>query len=332
MIKFSFLKKRKLFKISCLLLFLFFILCLALNPEKYTKSTYSGIVLWAVCVLPSLLPYFFLTAFLTKSGDLNSIFYKLTPITKKLFRLNGISSYAYFMSILSGYPVGSKIVSDLFAQNLITKSGATRLSILASTSGPLFIIGAVGVSMFQSKTVGFIMYLTHILSSFLTALIFRNYGDSERLNPSLLSSETCDNILYECVYSSVISALVVGGFVSIFYVLSEILLDFKLLYPLECVFKFLLMPLSSSNLEAKAVAAGIIEFTKGASMLCKISITPLTISLTNFLITFGGVSVITQSLAFLKKAQVNAFVFIFAKLMSAVICFVICYLCCLFFL
>jgi sporulation integral membrane protein YlbJ len=229
------------------------------------------------------------------------------------------------MSMLSGYPVGSKIVSDLYRLNLISKGQANRLAVLSSTSGPLFIIGAVGVCMFENKTIGFIMYISHLISVFLTALIFRNYGENEDALISPLSFEKSDNLLYDSVYSSVISAIVVGGFVSVFYVFSEIFIDFKILYPIELIFKFILSPLSSSGLEASAVSVGLIEFTKGCNLLSKIGATPLTVGLSNFLITFGGVSVIAQSLAFLNKAKVNPKIFIISKLISGIICFIICY-------
>lgn len=327
-----FFKRQRVFKVLFLSIIAFLIVCLALRPEKYVKVTFDGIKLWAVSVLPSLLPYFFLTTLLTKSGSLSGAFNKFTPLNKKLFRLNGISAYAYFMSMLSGYPVGSKIVSDLYCLKLISKGQANRLAILSSTSGPLFIIGAVGVCMFENKTIGFIMYISHVVSVFITALLFRNYGENEDLVCAPLSFEKSDNLLYDSVYSSVISAIVVGGFVSVFFVLSQILIDFKILYPLELVFKFILLPLSKTGVEAKAFTAGLIEFTKGCNLLSKIATTPLTISLANFLITFGGVSVIAQSLAFLNKAKVNSKIFILSKLISAVICFTICYLLTSFFL
>ena len=33
--------------------------------------------------------------------------------------------------------------------------------------------------MFENKTIGFIMYISHVVSVFITALLFRNYGENE---------------------------------------------------------------------------------------------------------------------------------------------------------
>ncbi len=282
--------------------------------------------------MPSLLPYFFLTAVLTKINALSCVFTKFTPITSKVLRLNGISAYAFFISILSGYPVGSKLTADLYQNGLIGKGEAQRMSILCSTSGPLFIIGAVGSTMFGDKKIGFIIYLTHVLSALFTALILRNFFDEPIKSKFYLSLDSSDNALYDCVYSSVISVLVVGGFVSVFYVISEILYDFNILYPISYLFNLLFSPLANSDGVGVSISSGLIEFTKGAKMLSSLGSTPLTVSLANFIITFGGLSVIMQSLAFLKKAKVKASFFILGKLIQALISSISCYFICLAFL
>ena len=322
----------KVVKLLLIASIIFLIIALAIYPEKYSKSTYKGVLLWAVSVMPSLLPYFFLTAILTKMNCLTNAFTKLSKVTEKLFRLGGISCYAFFMSVLSGYPVGSKLTADLYQNDLIGKGEANRLSLLCSTSGPLFIIGAVGVSMLNSKTAGFIVYIAHVLSAVVTALIFRNFYEPPINSRLLLKSDKTDNILYEAVYSSVISVLVVGGFVAVFYVISEILLDFNILYPINFLINIIIKPLSRSGKESLGVTLGLIEFTKGAKMLSGLSLSPLTVSLTCFIITFGGVSVIMQSLAFLKKACVKTWFFVLGKLVQGIISFIICYFICLAFL
>ncbi len=325
-------RHRSAVKLIVILCVIFLTVTLAVFPEKYSKSTYNGVLLWAISVMPSLLPYFFLTAILTKTNSLTNAFYKLSPITNKCFRLSGISIYAFLMSVLSGYPVGSKLVSDLYLGKIISKGEASRMSVLCSTSGPLFIIGAVGTGMFLNKTVGFIIYLTHVLSAIITALILRNAFEPPFNNQISINAQKSDNFLYDAVYSSVISVLVVGGFISIFYVISEILIDFNILYPLTFLVKILLSPLSPSGVEAQSLSAGLIEFTKGCKNLSLIGTTPLTVSLACFLITFGGISAILQSLAFLKKAKVNGLFFIAGKLVQAIIAFTLCYISCLIFL
>ena len=109
---------------------LFLILALSLFPDVYSKVTLNGIILWATSVLPSLLPYFFLTALLTKINVLAEFCNSLSPLVKKPFRLGGSAVYAFLTSILSGYPVGSKIIADLYSEDMISIGEATRMRLL----------------------------------------------------------------------------------------------------------------------------------------------------------------------------------------------------------
>ncbi len=324
-------KKDKIFKLILFVSLLFLIICLSVFPDKYSKSTFSGISLFAVSVLPSLLPYFFLTALLSRLNVLSYFCNIFDRFTSKCFNLNGYSIYAFLMSVLSGYPVGSKIVYELRFNNLISNSESSRLSLLASTSGPLFIIGAVGCAMFKSKTAGVIIYITHVLSAIFTCLIFRKSGKASQMLKGYEFQSKNDGILYESIYSAVISCLIVGGFVSVFYVISQILIDFKILYPLSLLFSSILAPISTGN-EGLALSVGLIEFTNGANILSNIGTNPLTVSLACFIITFGGISGILQSLVFLNRANVKSSFFILGKLIQATIASILCYFFCYIFL
>lgn len=291
-------------------------------PDKYLKSCLKGLELWAFTVLPSLLPFFFLTALLTKTEVLGKVFSKTQFITKPLFNLNGVSGYAFAMSVLSGYPVGSRTVYDLYASNVISKSEATRTSVLASTSGPLFVIGAVGTGMFGNKIYGFILYIIHVLSAILTAITFKIYGEKSTVSNKFVSSIKSENILYESIYGSVISVLMVGGFISVFYVLSDALFQFGILKPFAYVVNVITMPFSSLKI-GEAVISGLIECTKGCFLLAATGTTPITLSFTAFLISFGGFSIIAQSLVYLTKAEISPKFFCFAKLIQSVYSFII---------
>ena len=80
------------------------------------------------------------------------------------------------MSILSGYPVGSRIVADLYSNGSLGRAEAERLSYLCSTSGPMFILGSVGSAMFGDGKAGAILFASHlfgVLSVFFPHKTFR---------------------------------------------------------------------------------------------------------------------------------------------------------------
>lgn len=279
----------------------------------------DGISLWATCVLPSSLPFLFLTALLTQTGSVNRLSKFLTPVTSFLFGVSGVGGYCFLMSALCGYPVGAKTLSDLKEGGAISSSQATKISVICSSSGPLFILGSVGMGIFNNAKVGVILLCSHLLAVILSGLVFRFYktdGASESL-PALRRS---DNILYECMLSSVLSALCVGGFVAIFYTLSYILTDWGLLLPLRNA----LALFGADETLAEGIARGLVEMTGGCKAL-SFSAAPANIAACAFLITFGGVSILFQQICFLKKAEVKLKIFLSAKILQAVLAALIAY-------
>ena len=104
------------------------------------------------------------------------------------------------------------------------------------------------------------------------------------------------------------------------------LLYFGLLTPVVCFFSVFLGKQNGS-----AFALGIFECTKGLKELAKGGITTLTLPIACFLTSFGGLSVIMQSVAFLKKAKIKIAPFLFSKVCSAILSFVlglVCYSIC----
>ena len=69
------------------------------------------------------------------------------------------------ISTVSGYPIGAKLASELRNNNEISRYEAQRLVSFCSTSGPLFMVGAVAIGMFNNPTIGYIMLICHYLGS-----------------------------------------------------------------------------------------------------------------------------------------------------------------------
>lgn len=290
-----------------------------IKSDVYVKTTFQGIVLWATTVLPSLLPFFFLTAILTKTINLSAVAEKISPLSKFLYNAQGIALFVRIMSLLSGYPIGAKLLRDLYENRVITDKQVKKYCTFTSTSGPLFIVGAVGVGMFNDKLCGFVLLASHVLSSLLVGVVFRKMPDNGHIEP-LSNKKVCNDVLYESIYSSVVSVAVVGGLISIFYTISSVCNDLMLLYPLQKILGQII-----GNDYARAFTCGLIECTKGALMLSKLSKNSLSLSLTCALISFGGLSVWFQSFTYLKKCNVKFGLFLISKLLHGIFAFIICY-------
>ena len=287
-------------------------------PDRYVATTLEGIKIWAVCVLPSLLPFFFLTSLVTGMGCLDGIAKKLSPVTKFLYGTGGVSAYVQLMSFLSGYPVGIKLVADLSENGVIDKNEATKTCAFCSTSGPLFIVGSVGTAMFGDKRIGLSLLIAHLLGSVACGVIFR-FLPKGRSMENGVKKRRCDNVLYESVYSSVISVAVVGGFISIFFTLAKMLTDAGAFTPII----YVLTPLVGES-NAHGIALSLIECTFACKSFASDG-SKLGAVLACGAISLGGASVWCQSAVYVKKAGASFKIFALSKLAHTLISAAICY-------
>lgn len=303
---------------------IYFSLILALNKD-FSYLTIDGIKLWLAFVVPSLFPYFFITAILSSMSITSKLSKLVSPLTKKMFNVNGAVGYAFFMSLISGYPVGAKIVCDLKESGVISESESVRASALCSTSSPMFLIGSVGALMLNNIRLGIILFISHLLSALLIGIIFSFYKRKDKpKDTALLKSQKIDNFLYENAYSSVISLLVVGAIITIFYILSNLLFSLNLLSPIIYLLSLVLGDIDLS----KGLVFGLFECTQGLKILSSAS--TFNLPLCAFVCGFSGISIIMQSLAYLKKAKIKTAPFLLSKILSAVLNSLFCFIFCLF--
>ncbi len=281
---------------------IYILLNMVLFPQIYINATLNGITAWAINVLPSLLPFVFFTKIITNLNQNKKKKLLFEKPTRYLFNTPAISLYTFFTSIISGYPVGAKMTADLYEGGKISKSEAFRMSSFCSTSGPMFIIGAVGVGMLKNVAYGYIIFFSHIIGAFINGIIYRNLklkNDKKNTeNEKITSKINFSNI----VLDSALSLISVGVIIAIFFVvitsLSPIL-----------------------NLFSSGVAsflAGLIEITKGCNDI-SFSLSGITCILScTFVISFGGFSTAIQSLTMLNKLEMPLWLFLLQKLTHAI--------------
>ena len=92
--------------------------------------------------------------------------------------------------------------------------------------------------------------------------------------------------------NSIISVLSVGGFVTVFYMWTQMLLS--------------LPPLSGAGKLVQGIAGGLLEVTAGCKILADTGSAPLTVVLCCFLISLGGLCIFLQSSVFYRKCGVGS--------------------------
>lgn len=292
------------------------IIAMLISPSISVKFAIEGFSVWFLYVLPSLFPFFFLSAILGKTGVFNFIGERLSNITQKVFNVNGIASYAAIMSYISGYPIGAKITDNLVKTKEISDNEALCVSLLSSTSGAVFIIGTIGGILLKNSLYGVLIYFCHILGAMITAYIFKPRNCALKKSAKIMVNT--QKTLYEMTYDSVISILIVGGYITLFYVFYGLIEHFKLLFPLEYLLSCALSPFGE-NL-GSGVISGIFECTQGIKKIATLSQNQkVSAILACFLISFGGLSINMQNLSFLSNTGIKKTTYLLGKVVHSII-------------
>ena len=306
-------------RIFCAAILFVVMLLYVINSKRYAQATLIGLKLWATTVLPSLLPFFFFTALFTATG-VSVLFIKAFKRPAKiLFNADGILIYIRIMSLISGYPVGAKIISDLYLGGVISKEQAKKYALSTSTSGPIYVVGTVAISLFNSPKLGAVLLISHYLSSLLNGIIFRKLPDNGLIAPLLQNK--ADSVLYNAMFNAVTTLTVLGGFIAVFYTLSQLALDYNILSP----FIKVLSPVYGDEL-SRALVLGLIECTSGCKAISALPLTDKAVCTAAQIIAFGGVSVWCQTMAYLKKANVSFLWFAISKIVQTITVYPICYI------
>lgn len=298
------------------ILFLLFTCFLVLFANSNLSSAKGGLLLWANNVVPSLFPFFVAVELLNNTNIVYYLSKYLDKYMRPIFNLPGIATFPLIMGIISGFPVGAKIVTNLYSNGVCTKKEADRMLILSNNSGPLFVIGTVGYAFYGSSHIGILLLITHILASLSVGVIM---GLLSRISSSHKMQNTSNykisykhdiginelgSILGSSIVSAIKSILIIGGFVVIFSVIISMLNRLHLLSTVaDCVST--LVPINTKLING--FFTGIIEFTNGLSVIASVPLKNITIKLvlSAFVLGFGGISVTLQVLSIISAHKLS---------------------------
>ncbi len=153
--------------------FVLFTIFLVVFSKSNLSAAKEGLSLFANSVLPSLLPFFIATELLSYTGIIEVLGRTLNRFMRPIFNVPGVGAFAFIMGIISGYPIGAKIVTNFRQNGICTKEEGERLLAFTNNSGPLFIIGTVGISLFFDTRTGILLFLSHILACISVGIVFR---------------------------------------------------------------------------------------------------------------------------------------------------------------
>ncbi len=193
------------------------IFALISKTEVVTSAAIDTLLLCATSVIPALFPFFVLTGLMVNCGVVTLLGKFLSPVANKLFKTSGTGAVVFVIGILCGYPTGAKVISELYLSGKLSQDESERLLAFCNNSGPLFVIGAVGVGMLGNKNLGILIYCIHVISAIITGVFLSLFAKEQDSTVSVnVSAQSFGEAFTDSVESAVKSILNVCGYVVFF--------------------------------------------------------------------------------------------------------------------
>ena len=330
--------------------FCLFVCSLILFSNTNFLAAKNGLILWATSVIPALFPFFVATELLSHTSIVSWLGKYLSPIMKPLFGVPGEGAFAFIMGLISGYPVGAKIVSNFKEKGICTQEEAERMLSFTNNSGPLFIVGTVGISLFGDSRIGLLLFVTHVLACISVGISLNLFSLHQRKKKKLssnyskytsssfvqtknttfshskvsLSSEetvsfsSLGEILGKSIMNSISTILLIGGFVVLFSVIISILNQSHLLELASTIIAPVFSAFHIPTQLINPILSGIVELTNGVKLVANIPLKEISISITacSFLLGFGGFSVLLQVFSIISKFGLSIKKYFWGKLLQ----------------
>ncbi len=295
----------------------FFIYALLRYPAAMLAASAQSIQLWLTKVFPSLFPFLAACGLLLRIGAAERMGVLCRPIMKPLFGLSGIAAFPFALGLLSGYPAGAKITAMLYEKGLISTEEAQHILVFSNNAGPLFLIGTIGTGFFGIPAFGYLLLLSSVLGAITAGILWRLRAKKRPAPaadyPAAAASSPSD-ALAAAVNDALGTILQIGGYLILFGAFSEGMRQVGCFTLLSRLLFFL--PLSAEGIQG--IFSGLLEMTNGAYLLSiAADDLPLRLSLIAFLVCFGGLSILGQTLGVLSAVPICKGEYIKGKLLHA---------------
>ena len=267
---------------------------LILDAKTALDGASNGIRLCVQSLIPSLFPFFVLSAMLVSSLSGGWLLRRLSRLCGMPAGSEGI----LLVGLLGGYPMGAQCVAQQIRSGVVTKEDGQRMLGFCNNAGPAFLFGVVA-GLFSRKATVFALWIIQILAALAAGILLpgKSTASSSPVPPSPLS-------LSEALRKSVASMAVVCGWVILFRVILAFL-DRWILW---------LFP------EALRVSIiGLLELTNGCYALRAIPSEALRFLLANLFVCFGGLCVSMQTAAVTSSENLSLKQYFLGKAVSCMV-------------
>lgn len=252
----------------------------------------NGIRICFDFLIPSLFLFMICSNYLIASPLRRWIARPFRFLGKFVFRLEDNLLAIVILSLIGGYPVGAKLLSDAVSRGELLPAQAERMLTYCVNCGPAFLIGGIGSAIFGSLQIGLFLCLSQIGACILLGF-FQSFSFGKVPHPSSgVPQHPAKKHPAVLLVSSVQDAARALGIICSF------VLAFSAFLPL------LRLILQQAGIHNPVFLQGMLEVTSGCALLseCHPSVQIL---LAAFFTAFGGICVHLQIAAMLSGSGIR---------------------------
>ncbi len=220
-----------------LILTLFFLLlCICILTQSSLSLTYAalGLELWFQKMIPTLLPFMILSGIMIRMKLTEKVAMIAYPVIGPVYKVHKNVCYAMLMGFLCGFPMGARVVDDLYLRQMITKREAEYLLTFCNNIGPVYfcsyalpllkrelilpyLFGMYGIPLLYGLALRYTLF--HDLSCSRTESVPSLVSCENRSSKLSLGEKLLDEI-NDSINTSVQSMLLLGGYMILFNLLN----------------------------------------------------------------------------------------------------------------
>ena len=282
-----------------------------LNIKIVINSTYEASLLFFKKVFITIFPFVILCDFLIYFNYhifIKGIFGK---IINKIFNIDSNTSIIFILSIFSSHPSNAIYIKNLLDNKIIDIKVANRILIYTYFPSIAFVVGVIGISLYNSFKVGLMLWIICFINNILIGLFLRK----DNVYIESINNESKNISFFECFKLSIIKAIntsfIILGNLIVFTIIINLIVNYI-----------------SINPTILSVLTGFLELTSGVISISLLDI-PFNVkfALTSLILNFSSLSILFQSFSILSSYKINIKKTLTIKLMFSIITFLLIIIC-----
>lgn len=284
--------------------------------KAVSESVIASIKVCVNVIIPSLFPFMTASGMIISSGLYYKMSIPFSPVSRHIFHLRADLFSIFLISSVGGYPVGAKLLMSLYESGNIDKNTAEKMLGFCYMGGPAFFIGAAGMKIYHSTSVGMIIFASIFFSN-MTAMLL--YGMRSPLPPKNTIGRRLDFTL-----DGFLSSVNSGG-IGIAKICAAIVFFASLIAVLEAsgIIEILSRIISSithiSPDICRILLRSMLEISNISAVPSDISFLPVVAAL----LSFGGFCVIFQVEGII-GGQLSTFNFLLSRIVTMILSYFYC--------